>query len=69
MSTQTSDFAAECREAFTHHCLTLAGIDVNQPARRLENAKRRRMVIERIDDVLDVFLDWRAIEPFDRDFR
>jgi len=63
----TSDFGEECREAFVNHVVTLRGIDVNAWGNRNANAKKRAMILGRIDDVLDTYLDWLEVEAFDRE--
>lgn len=67
MDAPATDFAAECREAFDNHVLTLRGIDLNAWAQRNQNAKKRATLLRRIDDVLDTYLDWLEVEAFDRE--
>lgn len=67
MSAQPSepDFPAECREAFINLCATRNQIDPNQPTQRLHNQGKRRHLLGQIDQVLDAYLDWRTVEPFE----
>lgn len=66
MSTQPSDdFACECREAFVNLCTTRNGINPNQPTARLQNQGKRKRLLSQIDDVLDAYLDWSEVEPWE----
>lgn len=67
MSTPRSEatFADECREAFVNLCNTRAGIDPNQPTQRLQNQGKRSRLLGQIDDVLDAYLDWATVAPFE----
>lgn len=69
MSTQTSDFGQECRDALLNHWTELQKIDPAEPGRRNANATRRAEILTYIDAVLETYHDWREIEPFDQDFR
>lgn len=67
MTTQATNFANECRMAFIAHCHTLATINPAQTRNRNANRRRRADLIRYIDDVLDTYLEWQALEPFERD--
>lgn len=67
MDAPPTDFAAECREAFVNHCLTLRSLRLDVPGQRNQAAKRRAAILGYIDDILDAANDWAEVEAFDRE--
>jgi hypothetical protein len=63
--TSDPDFPTECREAFVNLCLTRNQIDPDQPTQRLHNQAKRLRLMGQIDQVLDAYLDWQEVEPFE----